>query len=176
MKSIIFDTSTLILLAKTALLELLANHVVIVIPEAVRKEAVRKEELMDAKLILRLIQEKKVCVESKKQDQWIKITAKEFLLGEGEAEALALAKARGCVLGIDDRQGIKACKVLGISFTTALTIIERLYEKEFLSFEQAKAKIEKLKDYGWYDQDFLDKVLNHMKGGRENGRDESSLK
>jgi predicted nucleic acid-binding protein len=42
-------------------------------------------------------------------------------LGKGEAEAIALAlKEKAELLGIDDKNGINACKLLGIRFTTAV--------------------------------------------------------
>jgi predicted nucleic acid-binding protein len=45
----------------------------------------------------------------------------DFSLGKGEAEAIALAlKEKAELLGIDDKNGINACKLLGIPFTTAV--------------------------------------------------------
>jgi predicted nucleic acid-binding protein len=45
----------------------------------------------------------------------------DFSLGKGEAEAIALAlKEKAELLGIDDKNGINACKLLGIRFTTAV--------------------------------------------------------
>jgi predicted nucleic acid-binding protein len=45
----------------------------------------------------------------------------DFSLGQGEAEAIALAlKERARIVGIDDKNGINACKLLGLAFTTAV--------------------------------------------------------
>jgi len=44
-------------------------------------------------------------------------------LGKGEAEAISLAlDEKAQIVGIDDKNGIDACKVLGIAFTTAVGI------------------------------------------------------
>jgi len=54
----------------------------------------------------------------------------DFSLGQGEAEAIALAqKERARIVGIDDKNGINACKLLGIAFTTAVGILLRRREK-----------------------------------------------
>jgi bifunctional DNA-binding transcriptional regulator/antitoxin component of YhaV-PrlF toxin-antitoxin module len=56
---IVFDTSTLILLAKIELLREIAENVKIIIPEKVRVESLLKEGI-DAILISTLIKEKKI--------------------------------------------------------------------------------------------------------------------
>ncbi len=54
----------------------------------------------------------------------------DFSLGQGEAEAIALAqKERTRIVGIDDKNGINACKLLGIAFTTAVGILLRSRER-----------------------------------------------
>lgn len=164
-KEIILDASTLILLAKITLLELAAEHLKIIIPETVESEAVAKKELLDARLIGRLIQENKIKVVQVKQALLGKEIQKDFLLGRGEAQALELAGDKNSLLGIDDQQGIKACKVFGIAFTTALAMIVRFHEKGLLKQEQLKSKIEKLRTYGWYRKELLEAVFKEIKGG-----------
>ena len=54
----------------------------------------------------------------------------DFSLGRGEAEAIALAlDEKAQIVGIDDKNGIVACKVLGIAFTTAVGILIRSRKK-----------------------------------------------
>jgi len=54
----------------------------------------------------------------------------DFSLGQGEAEAIALAqKERTRIVGIDDKNGDNACKLLGIAFTTAVGILLRSRER-----------------------------------------------
>jgi predicted nucleic acid-binding protein len=163
MESIIFDASTLILLAKIDLLGSLTAQVQVAIPEAVRLEATRRHELPDAKLIERLIRGKEIKVlKVKKEKTFMALVEKDFLLGKGESQAIALAKAKNVLLGIDDRQGIKACKVLGLRFTTALAFIVRFHEKGILTTGQAIAKVERLRRYGWYREEILAKILEEI--------------
>ena len=167
MNNILLDTSTLVLLAKLDILGPLAEEARVMIPEAVRVEATRKRELWDAKLIYRLVKEKKIHVVREEQKPLADTVGRDFALGKGEASAVILAKARGLLLGIDDKQGIRACKVLGIRFTTTLAVIMRFYEKGILNADQTIAKIEKLRTYGWYQAGLLEKVLMEIKGGHK---------
>ena len=163
-RDIILDTSTLILSAKISFLELITEHLEITIPVAVESEAIVKKELLDAKLIHRLIQENRIHVVQEKQTRFTEEIQKDFSLGIGEAQALGLAKDKRSLLGIDDQQGIKVCKVFGIAFTTTLALLVRFYEKGLLKKEQLESKIEKLREYGWYREDLLVKVLKEIKG------------
>jgi hypothetical protein len=47
---------------------------------------------------------------------------------DGDSIVLALAE-KTQVLGIDDKNGIKACKLLGVAFTTAIGILVRMRER-----------------------------------------------
>ncbi len=154
LKNIVLDASTLILLAKMDLLRTLTKQVNILIPTAVKEESTKKKELFDAQVISQLIADKKIQVISMKQTPLIEILEKDFLLGKGESQAITLAKTKKTLLGIDDKQGIKACKVLGLKFTTVLAFIIRFYEKGLLKRNQALAKLERLNEYGWYPRKF----------------------
>lgn len=167
MSDILFDTSTLVLLAKLDLLGSLTEEVRVMIPEAVRVEATRKRELWDAKLICRLIKESKIHVVREDQKPLVETVGRDFALGKGEASAIILAKSRGLLLGIDDKQGIRACKVVGVRFTTTLAVIMRFYEKGILNADQTIAKIEKLRAYGWYQEELLERVLKEITGGHK---------
>lgn len=167
MSDILFDTSTLVLLAKLDLLGPLADEVRVMIPEAVKVEATRKRELWDAKLIYRLIKEKKIHVIREERKSLVETVGRDFALGKGEASAVILAKIRGLLLGIDDKQGIRACKALGVQFTTTLAVIMRFHEKGVLNADQAVVKIEKLRTYGWYQAELLEKVLKEITGGHK---------
>jgi predicted nucleic acid-binding protein len=72
-------------------------------------------------------------------------------LGKGEAEAIALAlDEKAQIVGIDDKNGIDACKVLGIAFTTAVGILVRSREKGLLEGPDASAKLALLAKHGRY--------------------------
>jgi len=75
----------------------------------------------------------------------------DFGLGRGEAEAIVLALAeKARVLGIDDKNGINACKLLGVAFTTAIGILVRMREKRLLTTNESLVKLEGLAKHGRY--------------------------
>jgi predicted nucleic acid-binding protein len=147
---IVFDSSTLILLAKIELLDIFLQDYKkkIIIPQAVEKESVGKETF-DGLLIKKRIEEGKItaiCVASKEVQQ----VTEDFNLGAGEAEALVLAKKEGALLATDDRKAIQACKILHVRFTTAIDFVIRAEEKKKITKKQAQTKIEQLAEYGRY--------------------------
>lgn len=73
----------------------------------------------------------------------------DFSLGKGEAEAIALAVSEKVqLLGIDDKNGINPCKLLGLAFTTAVGILLRSREKGLLEESEALEKLARLGEYG----------------------------
>ena len=87
----------------------------------------------------------------------------DFGLGRGEAEAIVLALAeKAQVLGIDDKNGINACKLLGIRFTTAIGILVRSREKELLTVSEALAKLTTLAKHGRYKESILEDARRRL--------------
>ena len=81
----------------------------------------------------------------------------DFSLGKGEAEAIALAlDEKGQIVGIDDKNGIDACKVLGIAFTTAVGILVRSREKGLLEGPDASVKLALLAKHGRYKHSIIE--------------------
>jgi len=81
----------------------------------------------------------------------------DFGLGRGEAEAIVLALAeKAQVLGIDDKNGINACKLLGVAFTTAVGVLVRMREKGFLTVGEALVKLATLEKHGRYKPSILE--------------------
>jgi predicted nucleic acid-binding protein len=81
----------------------------------------------------------------------------DFDLGKGEAEAIALGlKEKARLLAIDDKNGINACKLLGIAFTTALGILLRSREKGLIDEESALSKLAALARSGRYKGSILE--------------------
>jgi predicted nucleic acid-binding protein len=75
----------------------------------------------------------------------------DFCPGRGEAEAIALAlNEKEQLLGIDDKNGINACKLLGIAFTTAVGILIRSREKGLPEAPEALEKLALLAKHGRY--------------------------
>ncbi len=68
---------------------------------------------------------RKIKVEAMESDKKVEY---EFRLGKGEASSIALA-SKGYILAADDKAAIKACKVFGIEFVTAIEFVLRAFEK-----------------------------------------------
>lgn len=142
---IIFNASTLILLAKIDLLRMVLNKYKGVIPEIVKKEIEYKEAL-DTKVIIQQIKEERLIVNKDPDKNKMKKICKDFPLGRGEAAALIFANERESVLATDDGLAIKVCKIFNIKFITA---IHFLIETD-LDKTRANAKLDLLKKYGRY--------------------------
>src|SRR5215470_7537874 len=120
---IAFDASTLILIAKVELLDLfLASvRVPVAIPAAVEKECCGSKKALDAVIIQRALDESRIKTVVVKNRRLVAKLQDDFSMGKGEAEAIALAlDEKAQFLGIDDKNGINACKLLGVAFTTAV--------------------------------------------------------
>jgi predicted nucleic acid-binding protein len=77
-------------------------------------------------MIQKALNESRIRVVAVKNKKLVTKLEGDFGLGRGEAEAIALALAeKAQVLGIDDKNGINASKLLGIPFTTAIGILVR---------------------------------------------------
>lgn len=164
---IAFNASTLILLAKADLLEMFLENIgqPAAIPKEVERECCGGQQSLDALLIQKAIDEKKIKVVAVKDRKVYGKILRDFPLGRGEAEAIALAVSeKAALLGIDDRQGINACKLLGIPFTTALNILIRMREKGFMERDAALMKLESLGKYGRYKAAILKDARSKWEG------------
>lgn len=142
------DSSTLILMAKTSLLDpAIMRFDGITIPLAVEREVVERgveTNREDAFLVRQRIMDKKIKVvevDSKSASSIVR----DFNLHLGEAEAIALyLNLKGDLLGVDDGKAIKICKILNVRFFTCLSLLVWLCQEKTISIEMAKAHIEKL--------------------------------
>lgn len=162
----VFDSSTLILLAKSELLDLFLDDFrgPILVPLAVEAECTGHGH-PDAVLIQHRIREGRVVVEEVRHPQVVVRLIQDFRLGPGEAEALALALDRGgddAVIATDDRNAIRACKVLRIGFVTSLGILVRSVEKALLSPEDAKRILDRLVIYGRLRKDVVEEARRQI--------------
>jgi predicted nucleic acid-binding protein len=162
---IVFDASTLILIAKAELLDLFLANIgaSVTIPAEVEKECCSSKKALDAIIIQKALDElwiKTVAVENRR------LVAKlhaDFSLGKGEAEAIALAlNERAQMLGIDDKNGINACKLLGIPFTTAVGILIRSREKGLLQVSEALEKLASLAKHGRYKDSIIEDARRRL--------------
>jgi len=160
----VFDSSSLILLAKIDLSRESAEDISIVIPPKVKEECLFKESL-DALLIKTLIAEGKIKVEKAGNQEAVRKLRADFRIEAGEAQALWLGKRLGVPLAVDDGPTIKACKVLGVQFVTAIHFLINLRARGKLELPLALAKLDALAAYGRYSRKIIEDAAQRLKGG-----------
>jgi predicted nucleic acid-binding protein len=156
---ICLDASTLILIAKTELLDLFLAHVgvPVAIPDEVAKECCSSKKSLDAVMIQKALDEARIKTIAVKNRRLVAKLQTDFSLGRGEAEAIALAlDEKTQLLGIDDKNGINACKLLGVAFTTAVGILIRTREKGLLEEPEAIERLTLLSKYGRYKDSIME--------------------
>lgn len=156
---IVFDASTLILIAKAELLNLFLRDVglPVAIPGEVEMECSGYKRTLDAVIIQRALDDSRIRVVAPKNRQAVVKLQTDFSLGRGEAEAVALAISAGAQLfGIDDKSGISACKLLDLPFTTAVGILIRSREKGLLGEPEALEKLALLAKHGRYKHSIIE--------------------
>jgi predicted nucleic acid-binding protein len=162
---IVFDSSTLILLAKAELLEkfIEAAGVEALIPPEVARESCEMKQAFDALVIARLIGEKKIRVHPLKDRTAFDRLRRDMSLGAGEAEAVALAmRMRADLVATDDRHGINACRLVKVPFTSALAILVRMFQNGVLSREEAVEKLAILEREGRYKRALISAARAHL--------------
>lgn len=162
---IVFDSSTLILVAKIEVLGVLLESMgfEVIIPNEVAQESCALRRSLDALVIQKEIEETRIRVAAVRDRKFVAKLERDFGIATGEAEAIALAQLeRASIVGIDDKNGINACKLLGIPFTTAIGILVRLREKALLTNEEAVIKLAQLGNHGRYKQTILDNARHQL--------------
>src|SRR5271156_6520987 len=162
---IVFDASTLILIAKAELLDrfLATVGVPVAVPAEVERECCGSKKSLDAAMIQKAIERSLIKSTAVRNRRQVVRLQEDFSLGLGEAEAIALAaQAKAQVLAIDDKNGINACKLLGIPFTTALNILLRSREKGLLEVSEALEKLARLAHFGRYKHSILEDARRRL--------------
>lgn len=164
---IVFDASTLILLAKIELLDIFVSSFRggIWIPEIIRDEVciTGREE---TPLLARLIEDKKIYVLKVKADKAVRKIMDDFHIDAGEAAAIILAlDEKASLVATDDRNAIRACKALKLDFTTAVAILTRTFEKNLIDRAEALIKIQKLESVARYKRAIIVDARKLIQGG-----------
>jgi predicted nucleic acid-binding protein len=150
---IIFDASTLILITKIELLEALLGSVSMeaAIPREVHRACCGSKKTLDSLVIQKAVDDSRIRVVAVKNRKLADRLRDDFGLGSGEAEAIALALQTSALLvGMDDKNGINACKLLGISFTTAAGVLILCRQRNLISLDDALLRLDRLASYGRY--------------------------
>ena len=161
---IVFDASTLTLLAKVELLREITKDIKVIIPGKVKTECLSKKGL-DAVLISTLIKEKKIEIKKTEATRAVKKMQRDFRIDAGEAEALWLAIRLKCPIAVDDGPTIKACKVMGHRFTTAIHFLLNLAALNRLEVPIAIEKLGRLSILGRYSKKIIEDAGKRLKGG-----------
>ena len=166
LQTIVFDSSTLILLAKVGLLQGVTEKMNIIIPRQVKEETLAKPQVDDAQLIDRMIKDGKIDVSEEAPPASTKAIREQFRIDVGETAALFLAKEKGSVLGIDDGPGIRAAKILGVPFVTAIHVLTGFCEQGCINSQSAMAKLESLEKWGRYHVQIIEDARARMQKER----------
>ncbi len=169
---LVFDASTLILLAKSELLDIFLDDYegTPLIPGVVAVESTASSR-PDALLIRQRIAEGRIKVKEVDESRVFGRLGLDFRLGAGEAAALALALEKGesALVATDDRSAIRACKVLRIRFVTSLGILSRAVEKGLLTRDVGMRYLERLRTYGRFSDEIIEEVSRQI-GDSANGQ------
>ena len=141
------DASTAILLAKVDLLGSVASQTDCWIGEVAAAEA-RAKQTDDAVAIATLLEKGRIRCDS--IGEGLDNLMRDFNLHAGEAEAVLLAQSRSATCGTDDGRAIRCCKVLGITFTTAIGLLVALAETGDVESTLASERLQKLERFGRY--------------------------
>ncbi|HXY54377.1 MAG TPA: hypothetical protein VEM40_06880 [Nitrospirota bacterium] len=163
---VVFGSSTLILLAKVNLLREASDEFEIIVPEEVKREALVKKTA-DAELISILIKERKISVQKADEVKAVKKLQVDFRIQKGEAEALWLSRKYHYTIAIDDGPSIRASKVLGLRFLTAIHFLFYMASRNKLSSALAQEKLTKLVQYGRYNKRIIEDAMKRLEEGRK---------
>jgi len=166
-KILVMDASSLILLGKCSLIEVLSKTFKVIIPGKVLDEVVSEEILKqypDANGIAELVHNGKIeVISTEKGSVKIPIT-----LDEGETEAILLARQMdNAILATDDGKAIKACRYLKIPFIISPKVVTDLYRLGKIGMMDAKHSIEKLRIIGRYSPEIISEALIRLKEVRD---------
>ena len=120
-------------------------------------------------MIETLIKEKKIEVRVSGNQELVRKIQRDFRIEAGEAEALCLARTLNCVIAVDDGPTIKACRVLGQKFATAIHFLLNMASRNKLDVHVAEVKLEQLARFGRYSKRILEDASERLKGGKKMG-------
>ena len=159
MKIIVSDTSSLILLSKSSVLEKTCSRHQINIPLSVEQEASAlslREKYADAAHIHHLIRKGMIIVRKLKSPK----KKMPIPLGPGETDAILLFhQLKADLLLTDDGKAIKACRMLMIPFIISPKIVLDLYKNKDVSLDEALLSLERIRIAGRYSPDIIAEVL-----------------
>ena len=156
------DSSSLILLAKSGLIEYVLEKNIITIPKSVYEETVNRGKLKGREDSY-IIEKSKIIIEDPK-DKTKDRVEKICNLHLGERDVISLAIDKKLTVLCDDKKGRNACEVFGIETVTVLNILNNLYKTKKIDKKNALVILSKLQDYGWYKKELIEYVKDKIGG------------
>ena len=169
---ILLDASTLILLAKIEMLDIFLADVgrKVAIPVKVKEEVLTGSS-PDGPVVAKLVQDRRIDVLKAKDRKLVRRLMEDFNIDEGEAEMLTLAiQEKAFLVATDDKNAIKACKIMKLDFTTAIAILVRACEKGLIESDGAFAKLQKLQSFARYNKTIIETAKNQIEGAGKYGK------
>lgn len=155
MRSVISDTTALIILAKSDLLPLLSNLFrEVYIPQAVYDELMFKDDIVKYRINRFDIISKKSVLDLETLKR-----IKKLNIDKGEVEAITLAIELDLMLIIDERKGRKIALMQGLKIVGVLGILIENYKQGLISREEAKIYFLLFKEHGLRISEELEKVF-----------------
>jgi predicted nucleic acid-binding protein len=161
---IVFDASTLILLAKIDLLRIVAERYSIIIPDKVKAEALVADS-SDAMAIRYLLDSTLIRAMYIKNRRNFEKFVTDFRIHDGEAEALCLALELSAPVAVDDGPAIKASKIMGLQFITAIHFVINCVQTGAINQAVAIEKLKKLSIVGRYRLQIIQDAEKRISGG-----------
>ena len=173
MKSLVLDSSAVILLSKCGLLETACEAFELFVPPTVVSETASKElskKYPDAAFVLDLLSKGLI----KSALPSVRKPRIPLSLHRGETDALGAALALpDSVIATDDGKAIRAARFLKIPFVITPKIVVELFRLKKVSFPVARKAIEKLGRVGRYSPDIIAEamfLLAEVRNGKANNR------
>jgi len=127
---------------------------------------VTRSDKEDAESSNRYTEHKKIGVMKVKNVALVKRLMGDFSIDAGEAEALTLAgEKKAGIAATDERNAIRACKLLKLEYVTAVSFLIRAVEKGVLSKDEGIINLKKLQSIGRYGTQILDDAAQQIQGG-----------
>jgi predicted nucleic acid-binding protein len=175
---LLFDASTLILLAKIEILDIFLADAdkKVAIPEKVKEEVLAGSS-PDRPMVEKLVRDRRIDVLKTRDRKLVRRLIEDFNIDEGEAETLTLAiQEKALLVATDDKNAIKACKIMKLDFITAIAILVRAWEKGLIRADEAFSKLQKLQSFARYNKTIIEAARNQIEGAIKYGKKNSKHK
>ncbi|MBS3095569.1 hypothetical protein J4231_02735 [Candidatus Woesearchaeota archaeon] len=163
--AVIADACSVILLAKSTVLEELAKWKQVIITKSVHREVIEGKEKMffDALLTEKLIKERRILVDNSNVERLAQKLRDDFGLGDGEAESIALSSnMKDKIILTDNRQGRKVAKVYNLSLVGSIDVVVALFKADRINEEKANSALRALKRFGWFEDYLIEQAFQEV--------------